>query len=199
MPFAEKDIITSFNNARPEAFNTIFDLYYSRIYYFAYKLLANREDAEDIASESFYKLFKRRERFVGTENIEAFLFVATRNACFNLLKHRKLVKQKQNVISHELESDNLDYTLIEAELLRAVYKAIESLPPERGKVLKMLYVEGLKIVEVAEKLGISENTVKSHRAKAILSLRDLFSQKELAFCWLLLAYPFATIIINTAC
>jgi RNA polymerase sigma-70 factor (family 1) len=153
--------IAGFNSGAPNAFGYFFDLYYTRIRYFAYKLLDNKEDSEEIAMESFSKLFDRCRDFNTTSNIEAFLFISTRNSCFNFLKHQQVVLKKQKELDILLQNEvALDAAELETEVINAIYLAIEQLTPERKKVFKLLFLEGMKIPEISERLGISVHTVK---------------------------------------
>jgi len=174
------NIIIDFNKGDPKAFNRIFNLYYARIRFFSFKLTGSKEDSEDITLESFSKLFERCKDFETEANIRAFLYVAARNASFNLLKHQQRVQTGQAEIRYLQQDEFADPVQIEVELVSMIYKAIDLLPTERKKVFKLLYIDGLKIAEVAEQLGISVNTVKSQRAKAIMALQGIIGSKELA-------------------
>ncbi len=174
------NIITDFNKGDPKAFNRVFSLYYARIRYFAFKLTGSKEDSEDITLESFSKLFERYRDFETEANIRAFLYVAARNAGFNFLRRQQRVQTGKAEIRYLQQDEFADPVQVEVELISMIYKAIESLPAERKKVFKLLYIDGLKIAGVAEQLGISVNTVKSQRAKAIMALQGILGNKELA-------------------
>jgi len=184
----ETCVVAGLKNGDRKMYNQIFDQYYSRIRYFAYKLTGSQEDSEDVTLESFAKLFAKNTDFNTVASIQAFLYIATRNACFNLLKYQHKVRAGNKEVLHLAggESDpDPDPAIVESELIRMLYEAIESLPPERKKVFKLLYIDGLKIAEVAAQLNISPHTVKSHRAKAIIALRKTVPGRQLVVLWLL--------------
>jgi RNA polymerase sigma factor (sigma-70 family) len=136
--------------------------------------------------ESFSKLFDRHKDFNTTSSIEAFLYISTRNSCFNFLKHQQVVLKKQKDLNYLLQEGGVfDATEIEIEVINAIYLAIERLSPERKKIFKLLFLEGVKIPEISERLGISIHTVKNHRAQAIANLREMLSHKPLILLCLL--------------
>ena len=184
----ETHVIVGLKKGDRKVYNQIFDRYYSRVRYFAFKLTGSQEDSEDVTLESFAKLFAKNTDFDSMASVQAFLYIATRNACFNLLKQQQKVRAGNKEVLHlaggEGEHDP-DPAVVESELIHLLYQAIESLPPERQKVFKLLYIDGLKIAEVAARLNISPNTVKSHRAKAIIALRKRVPGRQLVVLWLL--------------
>jgi len=70
----------------------IFDLLGASLFFFVNSMINNRQQAEDIVAESFTKLWRQRETFVELNNIKAYLYVITRNACLDYLKHIKRKK-----------------------------------------------------------------------------------------------------------
>lgn len=168
------DIIEEFKKGTSKGFSGIYDLYFTRIWSFAIKLLGNNEEAKDIAITSFSKLFERSKDFETEANIRAYLFVSARNGCYNLLKHKKVVSAHEIILCHQLteESKSLDPDMIEAEYIHLVYNAIEQLPPARKQVFKMMYIQGLSISEISQQLGISIKTVKNVRGIAIDNIRS---------------------------
>ena len=101
--------------------------------------------------------------------------------CHGTFDTGKLKKKYSDyTISHESDSDDSNYLLdrIEVEILFEVFSKIDELPKECNKIFKLSYIENLSNQEIADKLGISVNTVKSQksRAKQLLreSLKDLF-------------------------
>ena len=96
--FLEKDNwLTAFNQGNSNAFRFIFESYNKILFTCAMQLVKDKEQAEDIVSEAFTKLWQRHDVFQTEEHIKAFLFVATRNASLNYLRHiqRKTAENKQ--------------------------------------------------------------------------------------------------------
>jgi len=182
------NVIDEFNEGSAAAFEVVFNLYYSELCNFSYKLLGCKEDAKDIVSDVFSNLLKqqrlnagennRDRHFSEVENIKRFLYVAVRNACFNFLKFQNRIYKKQKELSYLFTETELEATQIEEGVWTAINTTIESLPPDCKRVFNMIFFEGRKLSEIASELDISINTVKSHRGKAIRLLRGLFSDNE---------------------
>src|SRR5258708_287561 len=170
--YPEKELVENFMRGDPKAFKEIYDIYFNRIFVFAIKLTGAKEEAEDIASDSFTKLFKMYRRFENLPNIQAFLYVTTRNACLNYLKYRQTMesKKKEWAITN-LETETwLEINQIEGEMLKAIYNAVEELPKGCKDIIKM-YLEGLNTAEISTRLHISAPTVRSQKRYAIQLLK----------------------------
>lgn len=179
MPVTNVDIIEEFKKGTSKGFSGIYNLYFGRIYQFAVKLLGNSEDAKDITITSFNKLFERFGNFVTEDNIRAFLYVATRNACFNFLKQKKTVVANEATLDYLAEeSKGVEPDIIEGEYVRLIYKAIERLPRVRKKVFELMYIQGLSISEIAKQLDLSVKTVKNYRGLAIDNIKAFINSLE---------------------
>src|SRR5690606_28219119 len=78
--------ISEFKNGNSRGLSYVFDLHYRSLCYFAECMVQDRQEAEDIAATSFVKLWKRSADFETSQNIKAFLYISTRNACLDYLK-----------------------------------------------------------------------------------------------------------------
>lgn len=149
--------------------------------FFAYNLLRNKQVAEEIVSDSFYKLWERRQNFVLETNVKAFLYISTRNACYDYLSSPKnkipfldeRVAWEMPDIAADLEAD-----IVLAETIHAISREIDGLPSQQAAIFRMTYLEGLNSEEISKRLGISANAVFVSRSKALARLRTLFKGKE---------------------
>jgi RNA polymerase sigma factor (sigma-70 family) len=72
----------------PEPVDYLYATYFTALAYFAYRLIHNREEAEDIAQESMIKLLNKKQKFHTLSDIKSYLYVTTRNACFDYLNDK---------------------------------------------------------------------------------------------------------------
>lgn len=180
------DFIEDFLKGEQKAFTAVYNEYYSRIYVFAVKLILNKEEAKDLTLDTFSKLFKKNLDFDNLPNMKAFLYITVRNACFNYLRYLKQQTKQQKVLLEDLENtQKQENKPIEGHVIHHLYKALEKLPPKSGKIVQMIYLEGLKYEEVARLLNISITTVKSQRKYALDLLREYLPEKHLIAIWLL--------------
>ncbi|HEY8895158.1 MAG TPA: sigma-70 family RNA polymerase sigma factor, partial [Niastella sp.] len=108
------------------------------------------------------------------EHIKAFLFVTTRNASLNYLRHIQRKTASQSELSY-LQKDKDDHDvitdMIEGELLRKIYPLIETLPTKCKTIFKLIYFEDASTDEVAEKLHITPRNVLNQKRRAIQLLK----------------------------
>jgi RNA polymerase sigma-70 factor (ECF subfamily) len=123
--------------------------------------------------DCFLKLWQREGNLEDESATNAYLYQMVRNSCFNWLRHQKVEKKFADSEATRLESNNehcLEW-IIRAEVLGEIHKAIEALPNGCREVLKLAFFESLKNEEIAQHLGVSVNTVKTQKARALKLLR----------------------------
>jgi len=165
--------MASFREGKQEAFRRVFNEYHRSLFYFATKMGLEKEEAEDIVSDSFAKLWHGRNAISSEEHIQGFLVTTTRNACLNLIKQKKRRHLSNNELSYLLADREEDFfrKIVEAELLRKVHPHIEQLPKKCKAVFKHIYLDGLSTDEVAARLGITTRNVLNQKARAIQLLK----------------------------
>ena len=85
-----------------------------------------------------------------------------------------------------MDENNYLQNRIETEVFVEIMQAIDRLPEHRREIFKLSYIDGLKISEVAERLGIAEETVRSQRVKARKQLQS--SLKDMSLFYLLVFF-----------
>ena len=166
----------------------IFRAYYPRLCYFAFTMLDNKEIAEDMVQDVFLRLQGRVNDFFAENALKSFLYLSVKNACLNQLKH-KAVEEKHAVTAHLSTSEDpvALNNLIRAEVYGEVHLALMGLPNGCKKVITLSFFEGMKNEEIARKLNISINTVKTQKKRALQLLRLKMDPR--AFALLLLLNP----------
>lgn len=165
-----------------EAFRLIFQQHYKALCYFASSIIQDRQEAEDLVQETFSRLWNKRGDFSSAASIKAFLYIATRNACLNFLKQKERQSSREKEFSYLLQeplSDDFDPILAETEIIQELYAEIENLPKQCQRVFKMSYLQGMKNEEIATALGISYNTVRTQKLRALKLIRSSLLKKNL--------------------
>jgi len=162
----------------PKDFEEIYKLYYSRLYLFA-KNFVNNEDAEDLVTEVFLKLFKMKDT-LEVRNIESFLFTTIRHSAISLLRHLNYKTAIENKISMLLTDTENSYFQddLKAMYLEKITREVEKLPEKCKKVFKLAYFNDLKNNEIAELLNYKEQTVSNLKSQAIKLLRMAVAGKK---------------------
>ena len=181
---AGDEIVSGFNKGNQRSFSSIFNTYYASLCFFAERMILDKQEAEDIVEETFVKLWRLHANFETMQNIKAFLYITTKNACLNYIKQSDRTNKQQSDLQYTLaqQEDHVLNSLTKAEVLREVHAAIESLPPQCRKIVRLSFLEGLKNQEIADRLNLSINTVKNQKMRAISLLKiKLLSTNLMAF------------------
>lgn len=180
----DSTILEKFQAGDHRAFNAVFEHFVHRIKYFCFRLIGQKEDAEEIALQTFHKLFNIHDKFATQNNIQAFLYITARNACFDYLRTQRRKQEKEQALIANLAPPVQDDILeIETELLHIVYQEIAKLPPACKQVFTLLYVKDLTPKEVATEMNISVDNVYKQKRRAIEIIRT--SLPNLSFLFLL--------------
>lgn len=156
-------------------FSDAFRCYYQPLCYFAYGHVKDMERSEDIVQDVFVRLLEQPQVFDGEEHLKGWLYKAVRNGCLDYIKLSGIHADVLEVMQKEgdAESPDLFHGIVRAEIYDMILKAVDELPTECGRVFRMAYLDGLENEEIAVRLGISINTVKSQKNKAKTQLREI--------------------------
>ena len=172
-------------------FNTRFsELYvsnYSRMLRMAKTYVPAQEDAENIVHDVFVSVWEHKDHVLQMDNVEGYMAVSLKNKCLDYLKHLFYVleyaERVNEVLRDDLHSrpDSLDAsdaaTACDREIInKAACHAIGALPPRCRQVFLLSRRDHLKNAEIAERMGISVNTVEAQMTIAIRKLRAALSR-----------------------
>ena len=169
------------------AFEQLVKQYDRQIYRTALHITQNREDAEDITQDVFFKAFQKLEQFQGNSKFSTWLVRIAVNESLMRLRRRKTsktVSMDQDVETEEgaIPRDfaewrpNPEQIFSQSELGEILRKTIAGLPPGFRTVFTLRDIENLSTEETAEALGLSVPAVKSRLLRARLQLRERLSR-----------------------
>lgn len=171
--YTRKD--TSDEPADQLALESLFREFYDRLVYFSWQIVKDQAQAQDIAQDAFITYWQERATVLPNPSaIKNYLYTTVRNASLNVIRHGKVVDDYcQQQGTAEPEEGSIMDAIISAEVIAQIHTAIETLPESYRQVSVMSYLEGKKNQEIADELGLSINTVKKqkHRALELLRLR----------------------------
>lgn len=168
------DYIRSFQNGEQRGFNFLFREFYAALTWFSFRITDNRPVAEEIASETFLKLWERHSGFDNISSIKSFLYTTARNSSVSWL--RKQSTEAKKVKNLALLTDKTEATalsqMLETEFYRTIFTAINTLPPKCRTIFRMMFIEGKDCIEIARELNLSASTIRGQKARAIQLLRQ---------------------------
>lgn len=156
-------------------YEELFYFHYPRLKKFAYHLLDNDHEAEDLVQDVFVYVWNHFGELKNLDQISPYLFTLLKNKCLNVIKH-KAVELKYQYHKMYFESEELyhisfhekgEFVPMQEQLNDAVEELIMKMPPKCGKVFRMKWVKGLKHSEIASELSISPAMVHKHLSKGI--------------------------------
>lgn len=186
-----QELIRKFNQGQQAAFTTVYDRYWPTIFYFVRKFIPDTSQAEDITAETFIKLWQRRQDFDNEKSIASFLHVTARNASIDCLRAEKRHIHNREELLYLLQQDQYDNLQddVKTEVLRLILEEIEKLPSKTKRVFILSYMDGKTNEEIAALLGIRNQSVRNHKARAVKLLRLAIIRKN----WLFVLSTFFTI------
>lgn len=160
------------------AYKELFRYYYKRLQRFSLSFLSSIEQAEEIVSDVFIKIWEKRHDLESIDNLSVYLYVSVKNAAIKqLLKEKKLASISIDDLDVELESLhwNPEEILVSAEMLQKIEAAIQELPPRCKIIFKLIKEDRLRYKEVASILNISVKTIDNQLALALKKINKAIS------------------------
>lgn len=148
----------------------LYEKMYAKLYFFAYKNVHNKEDAEDIVQEAFMKALESLDKLNSSESFSGWIYSVTYNLCIDKLRGGKRVARfeteddRDNAIENSALNEPVmvteDYMQNE-EIKRQIKDVIDGLRPDMRSVIILFYYDQMSIAEIAETMNLSESGVKS--------------------------------------
>ena len=151
------------------AFERILMRYEALVLRTGYRLLGNREDAQDAAQEVFLKLHRSLPRIDETRDLAPWLYRVTVNECRDQRRRRREIPLESAPEPATIE--DTEERLILEQQRAVVERSLRALSPQQRATVVLRDIEGLPTGEVARALGASEATVRSHLSAARLKIR----------------------------
>ncbi len=171
----ETDLVARCRRGDRSAQQGIFDLYSPRMYGIALRYLRDPMQAEDALVMAFTRVFEKIHQYKGKGSFEGWIRRIVINESLTSLRKARVMRVETDL---EQAAREPDYQALEDHLTAGeLLKIIDGLPPGYRVVFNLYAIDGFSHKEIAEQLGISENTSKSQLSRARMHL-----QKVLASC-----------------
>jgi len=166
-----RDIIEKSVAGNGKAQHQLYNLYARAMYNLCYRMMNNREEAEDQLQEAFLEAFSQLHKFRFESAFGAWLKRITVNKCINALRKRKADLVPSGVLPEFApEETEIDSPGISVEEVR---RSLEKLPEGYRVIFSLYLLEGYDHVEISQIMGISEETSKSQYSRARQRIKEI--------------------------
>jgi RNA polymerase sigma-70 factor, ECF subfamily len=178
----DRQLFEKIRNNDEVSFKIVYNKYYSRLYYFIYEFIAQKDIAENIVQDTFFTFWNKRKKLKDNTNLAPWLFAVAKNNCLYRLRdkryHQKLFTSNNlelNEIEMNLEALNkidISKFAFTEEIEEIIKKTLEGLPPQCRKVFELSRFSQLKNSEIAGELNITVKTVEGHITKGLKEFKE---------------------------
>ena len=175
----DQALVAAIARQEQEAFERLYDRYYTMVYHLARKIVNDSDRAEEVMYDVFWQIWREAERYDGQRgSVGAWVTTLARSRAIDALRVRKIqpsTTSDTDLAAHYMLVDPTpnpeERTSLEqrASVVRAV---IGSLPTEQRAALELAFFGGLSHSEIAERLHEPIGTIKTRIRTAMLRLRD---------------------------
>jgi RNA polymerase sigma-70 factor (ECF subfamily) len=165
---SENKIFEDFARSRVDSF---YENVYPGLLLYAIRWLGNEHSflAEDCVQNAVLNAWKRRNDFASTAAIKSYLYTCIKNNIIDIQRKHSAKEKYTASLDDDIAFSN---SIIDQETINMLCKTIDSLPEKYKVVLEMSFIDGLKNLEIARELGVSDSSVEKRKAKALELVRE---------------------------
>lgn len=173
---SDKDdlIVAGVNQKDKGIWRDFYDRYYAALCSYVEKILFLTDAVEDLVQEVFISVWEGKRTFSDSRELTNYLYRACYNNALLYIRNHQIHDSILNGLPQEedFEDEEMLYALtVKEEAIRQLYFYIEELPAEQRRII-LLRIEGHSWDEIASRLGVSINTVKTQKSRSYKFLRE---------------------------
>ncbi|QNL51750.1 RNA polymerase sigma-70 factor [Olivibacter sp. SDN3] len=175
-------------SGKTNAYDIVYDKYWEGLFLYTMRIVKDAGDAEDLVQESFMALWRMNTKLGQIQSLKAYLFAVARNKA---LKHIQANVQKLDYVDSLVQyfsdkSENPEEKVVLKELNAFIDHEIDKLPEKMKEVFLLSRKEHLSYKEIAERLGISDETVRKQIHRSLKYLKTKINREYLSSVAILL-------------
>ena len=159
-------------------FNLLMDKYQEKVYWVIRRMVIEHEAADDVAQETFVKVWKNIESFKGDSKLYTWIYrIATNEALNHLRKKKRRFFLPIGDVEHELRSSlDADVYYTGDDIQLKLQKALLKLPEKQRLVFNMKYFEEMKFKDIAEVMEVSVGSLKAQYHHAVKKIEKFIKE-----------------------
>lgn len=178
----EKTILERIQRGDTDAFEQVYDFYVPKIFRFVFLKTGNKENAEDLTSETFFRFWTySRNVKINNESAEPVLYKIARNLIIDFYRKKEIeTTEIDGVIANQISDGQQNFIgqMINKEEVKQIMEVIGELKDEYQEIIILRFVEDLEIDEIAEITGKTNGAVRVLSHRALKSLEKVMKLKE---------------------
>jgi RNA polymerase sigma-70 factor, ECF subfamily len=183
---AEKLLLQRIACNDQQSFQVLFDTWWEPLFQYAFKVLQNRQDAEEVVQEFFIHFWNKRQDLPELQSLAAYLFTALKNRLLNHLAKKKYPVTSLDTLYNN-ESELSAATAFEQKDTESILRSlVNTLPRKMKQVYELHQFGGLSVAEIADATGNSEQTVRNQLNTAVKKLSLVWKAELLTLIFLFL-------------
>ncbi len=169
-------ILKGINEKDEKSWTQLYTACYASLCTYVESIVYDMDNAKDIVQNLFVSIWNSDLYFRSTSELLSYMYKSLYHNSLLFMRNKKtrenlLTKMKQEEMVNVEYHDDFTLGMVREEIIRLLYLHIEDLPRMRRRIIE-LSINGFSGKEIAEKLGISVNTVKVQKNRSIKYLRD---------------------------
>jgi RNA polymerase sigma-70 factor (ECF subfamily) len=180
--YAEHEVVHRLKAGDLQALNELMNQHKDEFYRLAYRILGNKEDAEEILQDTFLRAYQKIASYEGKAKLSTWLYRICVNRCLNRLESRKTRAAKMTGMEEIQNLPDLHDTVAEyeaAEWRETINHAVDRLKPDQRILISLYYLQAFSCAEISDILQQPLGTVKTHLFRARNSLKKILADAGL--------------------
>ncbi len=189
---SDEELVQRFHAGDAAAFEVVLRRYQRPLFNFILRSVRERDRAEELLQDVFLKVIQKSAEFQGNSKFSTWLYTIARNLCIDT--SRKMVFRRHRSLDAPLKAEEAegatlldrvasgtpeaDRTAIGQDLQARIAAAVDDLPEEQREVFLMRELQNMAFKDIADVVGVPENTVKSRMRYALERLQRALAEYE---------------------
>lgn len=167
---ADTELVSLVAKGSESAFKELLDRHQGAVYQLAYRFLGDPNEAEDIAQETFLRLYRAADRYQPRASLRTYLFRIAKNLCIDFLRKKR--PEPMEHIPETMDLDSPQDQLERAQSIQIILNSIEALPEHQRMAILLRHNSGLRYQEIADVMEVTVSAVESLLVRARKTLRQ---------------------------
>ncbi len=176
--YTDSELVENIRHGDIKSFEQVFTLYGDRLIRYAFSILKDNDEAQDLVQQLFIVLWTKREQMDVNTSLKSYLYKSVYNAALNKIKQRNVRESYAQYVNYTADGKTqaASFAIENKEIRMAIENAVNDLPEQCRIIFRMSKFDLLKYQQIADQLGLSVKTVENQMGKALKHMRLRLSE-----------------------